>query len=433
MQISKVTPICNPIGYKKSKLGIIPEEWNIIKLRDGTKRIGSGVTPKGGESVYIDDGIPLIRSQNVLVGKLSLIDVAYISTEIDDQMKNTRLMPMDVLLNITGASIGRSCVVPKDLPNGNVNQHVCIIRTNEKLYPIYVVNFLNSIFGQKQIFSFQAGGNREGLNFNQIGSFIIPCPHYNEQKKIAEVLSTWDLAIEKTEALIKEKENLKKGLMQQLLTGKVRFKEFIEKEGFKDTKIGKVPEDWDIVMVKDFAKRNKNKVDPNEVDYKIKCIELEHIKQETGQLLGWTDIREQSSLKNQFCSSDILFGKLRPYLKKYWFATFNGACSSEIWVLQPKRQIVANFLYYLVQTQKFIRICNITSGTKMPRADWNIISSFHFPLPSISEQEKISFFMLKMDNEIDSLIKKLSQYHSQKKGLMQQLLTGKTRVKVDDT
>ena len=99
-----------------------------VKLGDICQKIGSGSTPKGGREVYLDSGIPIIRSQNVLNGILDMKDVAYISKEQHQKMKGTWVHPNDILLNITGASIGRSCVVPEDIQTANVNQHVCIIR-----------------------------------------------------------------------------------------------------------------------------------------------------------------------------------------------------------------------------------------------------------------------------------------------------------------
>jgi type I restriction enzyme, S subunit len=197
-------------------------EWGKYKLGRLVKKIGSGITPKGGREVYLDRGIPLIRSQNVLWGKLSLKDVAYISLEQHSKMRNTQLKYNDVLLNITGASIGRSCVFAEIESMANVNQHVCIIRTAENLDPLFLSGYLNSQFGQAQILSFQAGGNREGLNFEQIRNFNIILPPLPEQEKIAAVLSAADEEISTLEKQLAAYKQQKLGLMQQLLTGKIR-------------------------------------------------------------------------------------------------------------------------------------------------------------------------------------------------------------------
>lgn len=210
--------------FKDSPLGEIPENWEFCRLGQLVEKVGSGITPKGGNESYLQEGILFIRSQNVLRGKLKLSEVAYISKEQHDIMKGSKIRCGDVLLNITGASIGRAAVVPEIIVEGNVNQHVCIIRTLESLNNDFLCHYLNSSHGQNQIVKFQAGGNREGLNFQQIRSFDIPFPTQSEQTRISIIINT---VIEKLESLQSRKENfqeLKKGLMQQLLTGKMRIK-----------------------------------------------------------------------------------------------------------------------------------------------------------------------------------------------------------------
>jgi len=208
--------------FKDSALGVVPESWEVLQLGSLTSKVGSGTTPRGGREAYVESGIPFIRSQNVLYNKLDLSKVAYITEEQHEKMSGSQLMGDDVLLNITGASIGRSCVLPSEFRIGNVNQHVCIIRSNGNIIPHYLGKFLNSSLGQNQINRFQAGGNREGLNFQQIRSFKIPLPSIEEQRKIAAILSSVD---DKLQILQEKKETyqeLKRGLMQVLLTGKIR-------------------------------------------------------------------------------------------------------------------------------------------------------------------------------------------------------------------
>lgn len=208
--------------FKDSPLGKIPESWEVVKLGELSEKVGSGITPKGGHEAYVERGVVFIRSQNVLRGKLDLSDVVFISEDQHIKMSNSWLRPNDVLLNITGASIGRSCIVPDDMSKGNVNQHVCIIRPNEKIIASYLSQLLNSKYGIDQIDKFQAGGNREGLNYQQIRSFVIPLPPKNEQLKIAGIVGTIDKKLESLELKRNYFNEFKKGLMQQLLTGKLR-------------------------------------------------------------------------------------------------------------------------------------------------------------------------------------------------------------------
>ena len=163
-------------------------EWRKCTIGELTIKVGSGVTPRGGEAVYKTEGHPFVRSQNVGLGHLLLDDIAYIDEDTHQRQKNTELQLDDVLLNITGASIGRSAIVTKEIVRGNVNQHVCIIRTKDNLVSSFLCNFLLSNYGHKQIDSFQAGGNRQGLNFEQIKSIKIAIPSTKEQIKVAKLL-----------------------------------------------------------------------------------------------------------------------------------------------------------------------------------------------------------------------------------------------------
>ena len=191
-------------------------EWGKHTIGEKTIKKGSGVTPKGGETVYKKEGYPFVRSQNVGLGVLLLEDIAYIDDTTHIRQKNTELQIDDVLLNITGASIGRSAVVNEQIAGGNVNQHVCIIRTKDNLVSSFLCNFLLSNYGQKQIDSFQAGGNRQGLNFEQIKSIKIGIPCVKEQSKIAKTLQLLDERIATQNKIIEKLESLIKGIAHRV-------------------------------------------------------------------------------------------------------------------------------------------------------------------------------------------------------------------------
>jgi type I restriction enzyme, S subunit len=193
-------------------------DWCFYDLGSKAKKVGSGITPKGGDKNYKSAGVPFVRSQNIGWGSLLLDNIAYIEEEVHQSFLGTEIKENDVLLNITGASIGRSAIADQRVTSGNVNQHVCIIRTKIKeLHPVYLCQFILSPNGQLQIDSFQAGGNREGLNFAQIRSFSIPIPpNVEEQKKIADGLSSIDELITAQSKKIDALKAHKKGLMQQL-------------------------------------------------------------------------------------------------------------------------------------------------------------------------------------------------------------------------
>ena len=167
------------------------DSWEQRKLSDITLKIGSGKTPSGGKNAYVDDGIPLIRSQNINNDRVDLEDIVFIDEETDNSMENSRVFTDDVLLNITGASIGRSAVY-RGKDKANVNQHVCIIRPTKDFDSDFIQLNLASNFGQKQIDASQAGGGREGLNFQEIGkmSFMFPSNQEREYPKVCVNLQT---------------------------------------------------------------------------------------------------------------------------------------------------------------------------------------------------------------------------------------------------
>ncbi len=191
-------------------------EWKKSTIGSLSTKVGSGVTPRGGETVYKSEGHSFVRSQNVGWGHLQLDDIAFIDKETHLRQKNTELQLDDVLLNITGASIGRSALVNKQIAGGNVNQHVCIIRTKDNLVPAFLCNFLLSNHGQKQIDSFQAGGNRQGLNFEQIRSIKITIPSTKEQTKIATLLHLIDERIATQNKIIEDLKKLKSAITDLL-------------------------------------------------------------------------------------------------------------------------------------------------------------------------------------------------------------------------
>lgn len=165
-------------------LGGIPKHWEATPVKFTVSKIGSGKTPKGGAEVYLNEGIVFLRSQNVYDSGLRLDDVVYIGEEVDEEMADTRVQPKDVLLNITGASIGRTCIIPQNFTRANVNQHVCIIRP-KIVAPEFLSYFLKSDAVKDQIRASENGSSREGLNFEQVGNLLLVFPEGNESEQQA--------------------------------------------------------------------------------------------------------------------------------------------------------------------------------------------------------------------------------------------------------
>ena len=155
----------------------------------------------------------------------------------------------------------------------------------------------------------------------------------------------------------------------------------------------------------------------------FECIELESLRSETGLLIRTFRSGGQKSMKTKFLTGDVLFGKLRPYLKKFYLADFDGVCTSEIWVLRPK-SVPSEFLFYVVQSHHFNRVANIQSGSKMPRSDWGLVSQSIFKIPfDYQEQQKIASFLSSVDIKIEQLGKKKALLEQYKKGMIQKLFS----------
>ena len=262
-------------------------------------------------------------------------------------------------------------------------------------------------------------GRNKTLGQKEFDRVPLTLPPLPEQRKIVDILSTWDRTIEIIEALLDTACTQKRALIQSLLTGKRRFSKFAVKE-------------WEKVRLGDMVQLSKKRLNPKqEHSANSICIELEHIEAKTGRLVGSTQSDFQASIKAVFGPGDVLFGKLRPYLRKFLAPDFNGVCSTEIWVLQPQTaKLTSPFLHCLVQSDGFMVEAGKSSGSKMPRADWNVVSDYELQLPQLEEQARIVEVLCGCDKEVDTLNKQIEKLRTEKKALMQQLLTGKRRVTI---
>lgn len=188
-------------------------------------------------------------------------------------------------------------------------------------------------------------------------------------------------------------------------------------EGYEKTSFGIFPCDWENKKLGELAYLSKDKFDPDKSQNNPICIELEHLSTETGQIIGHTYGKYQNSIKNSFSMGNILFGKLRPYLRKFYLADFNGVCSTEIWVIKSKEHICNEFLYKLISSELFIKRANESSfGTKMPRADWKKIEVEEYILPKTEqEQSRIAQILMQWDKTIELQEKLIRSYQKLKK------------------
>ena len=428
-------PVSERPGYRWIRfVGWIPDEWPVQTIGSVTKKVGSGITPRGGEKAYVDEGIPIIRSQNVLRGRLDLEGVAFITEEQHSKMESTKLQSGDVLLNITGASIGRSCVTPEWLEEGNVNQHVCILRPKNNLLPKYLSDLLNSRIGRHQIYSFQTGGSREGLNYAQIRAFQVPVPPLKEQKRIASTLRTWDRHLTQIDALIEQKQTRLKGLRQRLLTGDVRFPAFTGSNAMEEVDIGYVPRDWNQCRLGDLFDW---RTDKNHDDAISKVITV-----------GKDSIRDQKDHFNTSVASDDLsnYRVIEPGdfvydpMSAYYGALGRydldvpGVVSPAYRVIQLRDGYDSDFVRFLLDSHYVgfridaSSLQNNKSGKRRGLRKEAFASIKVYIPPTLAEQRKIANVLEEAEREIDQLRDLRAARARQKKGLMQRLLTGEVRV-----
>ena len=276
-----------------------------LRVKDFTTKVGSGVTPRGGAETYLEQGIPLFRSQNVYDNGFLMDDIAYISDEVDESMSSTRVKPGDVLLNITGASIGRCFYTSDSFERGNVNQHVCIIRPQRNITsPSFLHYCIISNEGQEQINLTQTGANREGLSVEDIKGFSFDIPSLSAQQKIVDYLDEKTSAIDTQIDLLEKKKDaytrLKKAVINRAVTRGLDEHVKLKESGVEW--IGMIPEHWEVKRLKDVVTMRNEKT----VDVSMPYIAMENIVSWNANYVE--TIVETEGINNIFKSGGILAG-----------------------------------------------------------------------------------------------------------------------------
>ena len=375
-------------GYKQTEVGVIPEDWEV-------KRFGDIATLQRGYDLPYRFRKP---------GPFPIVT----SSGIEDAHDEARVKGPGVVTGRYG-TIGEVFWVQDDFWPLNTALYVRNFHGNDRLFISYLLRTID--------FHTHSGKSGvPGVNRNDLHEIAIRIPPtLAEQQAIAEALSDADALIESLEQLSAKKRHIKQGAMQELLTGKKRL------PGFGG--------EWEVKRLGELVQLRMDRIDPRRARVQEFCIELEHLEQGTGRLVGSTATSDSSSLKSVFQSDDVLFGKLRAYLRKYWLATQSGVCSTEIWVLVAKRAaLIPNFLFQVVAQDRFIDAASSAYGTHMPRSDWNVIRNYEVHLPTIEEQTAIAAILSDMDAEIVALEAKLAKARQIKQGMMRELLTGRIRI-----
>tara|TARA_R110002051_G_scaffold66495_1_gene120376 strand:- start:4050 stop:5258 length:1209 start_codon:yes stop_codon:yes gene_type:complete len=236
----------------------MPNNWKTYKLSEITTKIGSGATPRGGKEAYKETGISLIRSQNVLDFTFSTDGLAFIDEQQADKLKNVIIESKDVLLNITGDSVARVCQVPDEWIPARVNQHVAIIRADNKLLdPDFLKYSLLTYKNKNELLNLSsAGATRKAITKSMIEDFEIKLPLLPEQRAIASILSAIDDKIENNLAMNKTLEDMAMALYKHWF---VDFGPF--KEGkFVDSELGEIPEGWEVKKLDELGKISYGKM-----------------------------------------------------------------------------------------------------------------------------------------------------------------------------
>lgn len=399
--------------------------WNgseLSALVQKARKITYGIVQPGD---YTAGGVPLVRGQDYSKGWVPTENLFHVSHDIDRPYKRSKLNGGDLVMTIVGAGTGTVAVVPNYLNGANITQTTARIAIDsEKADSEFIRHQLQSVVGQREVYRYIKGGAQPGLNLKDVEKFYIPLPPLPEQRKIAEILGACDATIEAQERLIAQKQERKKGLMQQLLTGKVRFPEFVGSGEWKEVSLGSLLKE---------VKRSVN-WDDNEL-YQLLSLR----RRSGGPFARESLYGNQIKTKNlkTVHAGDFLIAKMQVTHGALGLVTpeFHEYKVSDSYICMVPRkpsEFDIRFLNYLSQDRHIWHLAYVSSyGVAIEKMTF-VLKDFlkkEIAVPPTKEEcAAIADFIDTLNDEISSQIKKLEQLKEQKKGLMQQLLTGKVRV-----
>ena len=379
----------------------------IYKLKDICLKIGSGATPKGGKEAYCDEGISLIRSQNVLDFTFSYEGLAHINDQQAEKLSNVEVKPQDILLNITGDSVARVCTVdPRALP-ARVNQHVAIIRPDEnRVLSSYILYFLQMI--KPYLLQIAAGGaTRNALTKSMIENLELEVPDILSQKKIVSVLDD-------IQGKIRDNNEINKNLSDLL--------QAIYQKQFGEVSLGA-----NQGILSDICSYSKEKVAVSELNVNT-YFSTENMLPEKAGSTKATSL--PTTLQTTACrKGDTLISNIRPYFKKIVYCEDMCGCSTDVLCFTPVQSQYAAYLFSTLYTDKFFAFMVAGSkGTKMPRGDKQQIMTYPVILPAENELEEfnaIAFPVLEQLNSNKAENKRLSALRD---ALLPKLMSGELDV-----
>ena len=411
----------------------IPKDWKYLTFLDVAKNEKNSIIdgPFGSHlkvSEFVNKGVPVIELKH-LRSNLSVKNIdRFITNEKLNEIKRSKVQNGDIVISKTG-TLGLNAIVPEEFPEAMMTSRLAKISLNQgkavNIYFKYWLDFLK----QKRFWEIKGVGTTMLiLNLDIISNAPVILPPLPEQEKIAEVLSTVDEAIEKTDKIIEESKLTKKGLMQDLLTKGIDHSEFKEVE--LGPKTLEIPKDWNMVSF-DGSLDYSGGSQPPKRTFKNKpkegYIRLYQIRDYTGSSGNPVYIPKEKASKTTK-NGDILIGRYGASLGEIFFAEKGAYNVAMVKVEIKDEEINKNYLYYFLKSKLFQDRLSIgvrAAQSGFNKSDWN---SFGFIKPPLPEQKEIAEIL----SSVDQRIKKEKEYKeklkSLKKGLMQDLLTGKVRV-----
>lgn len=412
-----------PQGYKNSPLGIIPNEWEVKRLGE-ISQMFSGGTPKSTEQMYFNGEIPFIKS-----GEISNAKTEQYLSELGLKNSSAKLIERgDLLYALYGATSGE-CALSKI--SGAINQAILCIRPTKDVDRYFLLSFLQK--GKEYYYNSYLQGGQGNLSADIVKGYKILTPPLPEQRKIAEVLSTWDEAIEKQSQLVEKLELRKKGLMQQLLTGRKRLPGFVEE--WKKARLG------DVASFLNNNTLSREKLSFTEgfilnIHYGDVLIKFPTILDVSLEKIPFVNGNEDFVVKDYVNDGDIIMadtaedGTVGKVCEAMNVGNNKVVSGLHTILIHPTTKFAPMFLgYYLNSNEYHKQILSIMQGIKVYSITKDALRKTYIKIPCLAEQNAIAKILSSCDKEISLANRKLNILHQEKKGLMQVLLIGKKRFK----
>lgn len=396
--------------------------WERVTLAEIVTKIGSGATPTGGNSNYKEEGISLIRSQNVHDLRFAYSGLAFIDDEQAKELNNVTVKSGDVLLNITGDSVARVCLVTDQVLPARVNQHVAIVRADtgkaDNRYLLFYLFYIKDYLLMRG----QGGSTRNALTKSMIEELKIPLPPLPLQRRIADILGRYDALIDNYQRQITALENMAQEIYREwFVRGRCPYAEPGENGG--------LPVGWERKTLGDVASDNRQMVRIENVAPDTPYVGLEHLSVKSIIIKDSGTVEDVDSDKLLFRTGDILFGKIRAYLHKVCLSHFDGVCSSDTIVIRPTIEHALGFILFTVFDDHFIEFADMVSnGTKMPRSEWKVLKSYEIVVPTPDALQAFDKIAVSAFSKIINLQTQLTTLRQTRDALLPRLLSGQLAV-----